>query len=102
MQALSARDDGSLWVLTSTGNIDQPEGVVGGYDVFDEKGRLARRVTLKGQADPLTDGQFFVKDRLFVVTDWLDALMALQGGGGAAEDADEDAEPMEIICYQLD
>ena len=42
-----------------------------------------------------------VADRLFVVTDWLNALMALQGGA-ADEDADEDAEPMEIICYQLD
>ena len=37
-----------------------------------------------------------------VVTDWLDALMALQGGAGSSEEMDEEAEPMEIICYQLD
>ena len=32
---------------------------------------------------------------------WLDAMMALQGGAGASEEMDEEAEPMEIICYQL-
>ncbi len=101
IQALNARDDGSLWVLTSTGNIDQPEGVIGGYDVFDKDGQYARRVTLKGEGDPTTDGQFFVGDRLFVVTDWLDSLMALQGGAGPMTEEDEDAEPMEIISYKL-
>ncbi len=99
--SLNARDDGTLWVMTSTGNIDQPEGVVGGYDVFDEKGRFARRVTFKGEGDPTVDGQFFVKDRLFVVTDWLNALMALQGGAPAEGESDEDAEPMEIISYRV-
>ena len=88
-------------MVPSTGSIDQPEGVVGVYDVFDKDGHYARRVTLKGQGDPAFDGQFFVKDRLFVVTDWLNALMALQGGAGAAGEADEDAEPMEIISYQI-
>ncbi len=101
VQALSARDDGTLWVLPSTGSIDQPEGVVGVYDVFDEKGRYTRRVTLKGQGDPTVDGQFFVKDRLFVVTDWLNALMALQGGAAAGGEEDEEAGPMEIISYEL-
>ena len=101
VQRLFARDDGTLWVLTSTGSIDQPDGVVGGYDVFDKDGHFARRVTLKGQGDPAFDGLFFVKDRLFVVTDWLNALMALQGGAGGAGEADEDTEPMEIISYQI-
>ncbi len=101
VQRIFARDDGTLWVLTSNGSIDQPDGVVGGYDVFDKKGKFARRVTLKGQGDPTTDGQFFVKDRMFVVTDWLNAMMALQGGAPAEGEADEEAEPMEIISYQL-
>ncbi len=102
VQRLAARDDGTLWVLPSTGTFDQPEGVLGHYDVFDENGRYARRVTLKGQGDPTVDGQFFVKDRLFVVTDWLNALMALQGGAAAGgEEEDEEAEPMEIISYLL-
>lgn len=101
VQAINARDDGTLWVQTSRGAWDLPEGEVGHYDIFDKDGKLERQVILKGQGNPQTDGYLFVKDRLFVVTDWLDALMALQGGAGAGEAADEEAEPMEIICYQL-
>jgi hypothetical protein len=100
IQRLFARDDGTLWVSPSRGAIDQPKGIVGVYDVFDKDGHYARQVTLKGQGDPAFDGVFFVKDKLFVVTDWLNSLMALQGGAGAVEE-DEDAEPMEIICYRL-
>ncbi len=101
IQAISARDDGTLWVQTSRGAWGIPEGELGHYDVFDKNGKLARQVVLKGQGDPQQDGYFFVGDKLFVVTDFLDALMALQGGAGATEEADEEAAPMEIICYQL-
>lgn len=100
IRSIHARDDGTLWVQTSRGGTDLPAGTIGVFDVFDKEGRFDRQVTLKGQGDPDTDGLFFVRDRLFVVTDWLNAMMALQGGGGA-EEADEDAAPMEIISYQL-
>jgi hypothetical protein len=100
---LNARDDGTLWVLTSRGSNGLPEGVIGIWDVFDDKGRFVRQVTLKGDGDPLNDGYFFVKDRLFVVTDFLNALMALQGGGGGEDDeVDDEAELMEIISYRVE
>jgi hypothetical protein len=101
VQTINARDDGTLWVQTSRGAWGIPEGEIAHYDIFDKDGKLARQVVLKGQGDPQKDGYFIVKDRLFVVTDFLDALMALQGGAGAVEETDEEAEPMEIICYQL-
>jgi len=101
VQTLSARDDGTLWVQNSRGSQELPKGEVARYDVFDKSGKLARQLVLKGQGDSQKDGYFIVGDKLFVVTDFLDAMMALQGGGGAAEEADAEAEPMEIICYQL-
>ncbi len=101
IQQINARDDGTLWVQTSRGSWDLPEGTIGGFDVYGNDGKLRRQVVLEGQGNPQTDGYFFVGDRLFVVTDWLDSMMALQGGA-ASEEADEDAEPMEIICYRLD
>jgi hypothetical protein len=101
VQTLSARDDGTLWVQNSRGAQELPKGEVARYDVFDKNGKLARQLVLKGQGDSQKDGYFIVGDKLFVVTDFLDAMMALQGGGGAAEEADAEAEPMEIICYQL-
>jgi hypothetical protein len=100
-QAIYPRDDGSLWVLTAHGSRDQADGVLGAFDVFDDKGRYVREVKLRGQGDPQEDGYFFVGDRLYVVTGWLDAIVAQQGGAEGTEE-DEDAVPMELICYRLD
>ena len=102
ISALNARDDGSLWVQTSRGAFGLKDGVVGTWDVFDPQGRFVKQVTLKGEGNPRDDGYFFVGDRLFVVTDWLHALMALQGGGQASEDEEEEeAELMQIISYRV-
>lgn len=101
ISAINARDDGTLWVQTSRGAWELGEGELGAYDVFDKNGKLIRQVILEGQGDAQNDGYFFVGDRLFVVTDWLNAFMALQGGASAVEEDDEEAVPMEIICYQL-
>ncbi len=97
------RQDGTLWVMSSRGGVDQPDGTIGVFDVFDKQGRYMTRVTLKGQGDPQQDGYFFVGDRLFVVTDFLQAAMAAQGGGtDATMDEEEEPEPMAVICYRLD
>ena len=99
--ALYPHDDGSLWVLSSHGSRKQPKGTVGVFDVFDGQGRLVRQVTLRGQGDPRKDGYFFVGDRLYVVTGFLDAIIAMQGGGEKQKE-DADASPMELICYRVE
>jgi hypothetical protein len=96
------RQDGSFWVLTSRGQLDPPEGSMGVFDVFDAQGRYTQQVTLMGEGNPLTDGYFFVGDRLFVVTDFLAAVMSAQGGNYAEAFGDEsEPEPMSVICYEL-
>jgi hypothetical protein len=95
------RDSGELWVLSSRGSELAPEGTLGVFDVFDKKGRFVRQVTLKGEGDPDTDGYFFVKDRLYVVTDFLQAAMAMQGGGTGSDAFEEEPEPMAVICYRI-
>jgi hypothetical protein len=98
-----ARDDGTLWVQTSRGSNGLPDGVIGTFDVFDKQGRFMRQVTLKGEGDPLNDGYFFVKDRLFVVTDFLHAMMALRSGGAGSDDeAEDEPELMQIISYKVE
>lgn len=112
---LEARDDGTLWVQTSRGANGLEEGIAAVFDVFDENGRFVRQVTLEGEGDALNDRYFFVKDRMFVVTDFLHALMELRGGGETGNDDDEDedeaqdddedeeeAELMQIISYRLE
>lgn len=105
-RGLHARPDGSLWVATSRGSADAPDDVLGTFDIYDPKGRFVRQATLKGQCDNENDAIWFVGDRVFVITEFLNSAMAAQGGSTAkgSEDA-EDAEPMSLICYsskQLD
>ncbi len=102
IETIFVREDGSLWVLTSDGTRDLAADVIGTFDVFDPEGRFVTQVTLKGQGDPLTDGYYFVKDRVYIVTDLLQAAISLQSGGQSFQIGDEEAEPMGVICYQLD
>ena len=103
ISGIYARDDGTLWVQTSRGVWDLDDGVVGVWDVFDKKGQFIKQVSLEGEGVPREDGMFFVGDRLFVVTDWLHAMMALQGGGsqGEEEEEEDEPEPMQIISYRV-
>ncbi|MFQ5511877.1 MAG: 6-bladed beta-propeller [Candidatus Krumholzibacteriia bacterium] len=102
IESFYLRDDGSIWVLTSDGSRGLPEGIVGTFDVYDKDGHILRQVTLKGEGDSLTDGYYFVKDRLYVVTDLLQAAISQQAGGESFQIGEEEPEPMSVIAYQLD
>lgn len=102
VERIFSREDGSLWVLSGEGARDKPDGSIGMFDVFDSEGHFVRRVTLMGQGDPLTDGYHFVGDRLYVVTDLMQAALSLQAGGESFQIGDEEPEPMAVICYELD
>ncbi len=101
IESIFVRDDGSLWVISSEGSRDMPEGSLGIFDVFDRDGHFVRRVTLMGEGNPMTDGYYFVGDRLYVVTDLLQAALSLQAGGEPFEIGEEEPEPMGVICYKL-
>lgn len=96
------RDDGSMWVMTSREIYDRAEGIMAEFDVFDRDGRFVREVRMKGEGNPEEDGFFFVGDRLYIVTSQLTALMAQLGISGEEDDYGEEAEPVSVICYQLD
>jgi len=98
-EGIYPRQDGSIWILTSRGRSENPEGSLGTFDIFDPRGRFLKQVTLMGEGDPQDDSYFFAGDRVFVVTDLLAAAMAAQGV--AMEDEEEEPEPMSIICYRL-
>ncbi len=95
------RDDGSLWVQSSAARWRAPEGIYTSFDVYDKEGRFMRTVDLVADADATRDGLFFAGDRVFVVTDLLDALMARIGGDGN-EGSSIEAEPVSVICYDWD
>jgi hypothetical protein len=101
IQRLYTRSDGTLWVLSSRGALDAPDGTIGVFDVFDASGKFTHEVSIKGEGSIEKDGYFFVGDRLFVVTSLVSARRSTYGGDENAEDPEEEPEPMAVICYDL-
>jgi sugar lactone lactonase YvrE len=101
VETIFVRDDGSIWVLTSEGTRGLPDGTAGVFDVLDPEGRFVRRVTIQAVGNPMTDAYYFVGNRLYVVTDLLQAAISLQSGGQSFKIGDEEPEPMSVVCYEL-
>lgn len=100
VQKLFAREAGDLWVLSSRGAIDPPDGSLGVFDVFDRSGRFTEQISLKGEGSIERDGYFFSGNRLYVVTSLVSARSAMLGG--SSQIGDEEAEPISIICYEIE
>jgi hypothetical protein len=92
--------DGFLWVLSSRGAYQQPDGVMATYDVFDRTGNFVRQIAVECAGDGRFDDLFFLgEDRLLLVTGAYDAAMALRGIPLVRDETAEPA-PMEIICLE--
>ncbi len=100
--ALRVGPDGNLWVECSRGGVDQPEGVLFTWDVFDADGHFIKQVAARCPGDGTEDVVLWRGDYAVQVTGFYEAVRSLQGGGGAgAEDDEGEAEPMEVICYKV-
>ena len=108
IEGLYPQADGSLWVLTSRGSRDGRDGSIGTFDLFDARGRFVRQVTLLGEGNPVEDQHVFSGDRLYVLRGYRQALKSMHAmddrsnSRAAEEEEDEEARPMEVICYALD
>jgi hypothetical protein len=94
---LFAREDGTLWVLSSRGVYDRPEGTLAVFDVFDRDGRFAEQVRLDGPGDPEGDGIYLSGDRLYLATSQWSAMMGSLG----IDTAEEDPDPVSVIGYRM-
>ena len=98
--ALYIRDDGSIWVLTSRAMWDSKPGVLQSFDVFSPEGHFLKQVDILADGSSAADLVVFARDDMvFQITGFYDALVAALGGFGT--DAEEEAEPMEVICYRI-
>lgn len=100
VESIVARADGSVWIRPARGAHDLEPGVLTRFDVFDAQGRYLQELVMNGSFDPDNDGLFVEGAYLFVVTDLISAAKAFQGGAGDGE-AEDDAEPMTVICYRM-
>jgi hypothetical protein len=90
--------DGSIWVLPSRQMYEPEEGSFATYDVFDAEGVFREQVKVVCPGNPSTDRLVFAGDGLaFQVTGFWDAVLSASAAGGG----DDEAEPMEVICYKV-
>ena len=96
---LFIHDDGSIWVLTSRAMWEPKPGVLKTFDVFSPSGEYVKQVDVIAEGSSSADLLIFARNNLvFKITGFYDAIVAAVGGLGA--DTDEEAEAMEIVCYQ--
>lgn len=92
--------DGNLWVNTSRGGFEQPDGIMYTWDVFTPDGEFVETVSAACPGDGLNDLIIWTADGAAVqVTGFTEAVRALQSQGAASggDDDEEEAEPMEVI-----
>lgn len=101
-RGMRVADDGSLWVLSSRGYREQPDGVMATFDVFNPEGHLVKEVAVECEGDGTHDALFFpAGDTVVLVRGYLDALAAMFGRGTPISEEGEEARPMEVICYRV-
>ncbi len=94
-------DDGRVWVQTGNPGKDLPDGTWVLLDVYDQGGHFVQQVALSGDHNPLNDGIFIQPDgRCVVVVGALDAFLNQQAVSAESSEEDE-AAPLEVICYQM-
>ncbi len=88
-----ARNDGSLWVLPSSGIQDPNTGVYVAFDVFDADGRFDHVANISCPGNYNADRMFIEGDFLIVVRNVRTAI--------GHEDLDPEEARYEVVCYRL-
>ncbi len=102
-RALHVAPDGALWVVSSRGNREQPDGIMLTYDVFDPAGNFTKQVAVACEGDGVDDALFFLaNDQVVLVKGYIDALAAQFGRGTSFGGEDEELSVPEVICYRIE
>ncbi len=101
-RALRVDDDGMLWVVSSRGIREQPNGIMLTYDVFDPAGHFVKQVAVACEGDGFGDVLFFLgDDRIVQVKGYMDALAAQFGRGTAFTAEGEEHMVPEVVYYRI-
>ncbi len=115
INTMHPREKGVLWVETSRGTKDCPEGQLGLFDEFSSDGKFMRQVGIAVDYDAQRDSYVLVKDRLYILKEAQKQPATTSTGGGegsrmivmtgnVGDDDDDDEEegmPPGVVCYQL-
>jgi len=93
-------EDDTVWILSSRGANDQPEGILETWDVFGTDGEYLKRVPIP-LGNVMNDGTCYLVGggRLVVIRG---TGTTFYGDGESGEDEEEiEPEPLEVICYEI-
>ena len=91
---------GYLWVHTSRGRGEKPEGAYSVYDVFSPDGKFDQQVAVMCDAEPYKDSLQHLDDgRIVVVLSSLDAWLTQQNVK-REENEDQEIKTLEIVVYE--
>jgi hypothetical protein len=100
---LRVADDRTLWVVSSRGIREQPDGIMLTYDVFDPNGHYIKKVSVACEGHGVNDALFFLgDDQVVLVKGYLDALAAQFGRGTAFASEEEEHTVPEVVCYRVE
>jgi hypothetical protein len=105
IQDVVVTEGGHIWVLSSRGRMEAPDDACAVYDVFDAEGHFLQQVVLDVDADLDEDRLVFAGDRIFVIKEFEAAARAQNAMGAdeeSEEEADEEAEPISVVCYRFE
>lgn len=97
---LEVTDDGQLWVLTSQGLYDQPEGIAQTWDVFSPSGEFAESVALACPFDPEADRLIVISETEFIVIEQFQSAVAALRGASSAGEVESDAAPLTVTLWR--
>jgi hypothetical protein len=101
VEFLRIASDGSVWILNSRAMWTETPNAFTYYDVFSPTGHFEKQVQVVCEGNPQDNILFFAGDDLaFMITGFWDAALSRFGGAGADDD-EEEAEPMSVICYRI-
>jgi hypothetical protein len=89
-------DDGTIWVLTPHGHEEQPEGILETWDVFAPDGEYLKQVPVP-LGHEMNEGTCYLmgNNRMVVVRGTDTSFYAWE------DDGEIEAEPLEVICYEI-
>lgn len=90
-----------LWVLSSRGAHPDEPGIHSVWDVFDADGRFDEQVALACEGVAMEDAVFLPGQGLVVVVKGSQSAWDARRGQDTGDGEDEDAVPLEVICYRL-
>jgi hypothetical protein len=103
IMSINATVDGKIWVLSSRGNREQPEGIQQSYDIYDTEGHFREVVRLAVNLDDEQDRLYQLTDGRWILLRNIRAAMEGMYGVPSEDDDEEPAEEdqaLEIICLR--